>query len=84
MAKVANRTAAGDLPDDLQLRAGDDSSLMAAMQRMVVTLRGLVQEMSTMASEHDAARPTNASRWSASRAPSATSPKASTPWSPVT
>ncbi|MDH4762596.1 methyl-accepting chemotaxis protein [Pseudomonas sp. SORGH_AS199] len=53
VAKVANRTAAGDLPDDLQLRAGDDSSLMAAMQRMVVTLRGLVQEMSTMASEHD-------------------------------
>ncbi|AXA66516.1 methyl-accepting chemotaxis protein [Pseudomonas oryzihabitans] len=53
VAKVANRTAAGDLPDDLQLRAGDDSSLMAAMQRMVVTLRGLVQEMSIMASEHD-------------------------------
>ncbi|OYT83725.1 MAG: methyl-accepting chemotaxis protein [Pseudomonas sp. PGPPP4] len=53
VAKVANRTAAGDLPDDLQLRAGDDSSLMAAMQRMVVTLRGLVQEMSTMAREHD-------------------------------
>ncbi len=53
VAKVANRTAAGDLPDDLQLRAGDESSLMAAMQRMVVTLRGLVQEMSTMASEHD-------------------------------
>ncbi len=53
VAKVANRTAAGDLPDDLQLRAGDDSSLMAAMQRMVVTLRGLVQEMSAMASEHD-------------------------------
>ncbi|ALZ84267.1 chemotaxis protein [Pseudomonas oryzihabitans] len=53
VAKVANRTAAGDLPDDLRLRAGDDSSLMAAMQRMVVTLRGLVQEMTTMASEHD-------------------------------
>ncbi|NRH40701.1 methyl-accepting chemotaxis protein [Pseudomonas sp. Snoq117.2] len=53
VAKVANRTAAGDLPDDLQLRAGDDSSLMAAMQRMVLTLRGLVQEMTTMAVEHD-------------------------------
>ena len=53
VAAVATRVAAGDLPDDLKLRQGDDSSLMAAMQRMVVTLRGLVAEMSRMSTEHD-------------------------------
>ncbi|MDR6679941.1 methyl-accepting chemotaxis protein [Pseudomonas psychrotolerans] len=53
VATVANRVAAGDLPDDLRLREGDDSSLMAAMQRMVLTLRGLVADMTSMATEHD-------------------------------
>ncbi|MEH3024399.1 MAG: methyl-accepting chemotaxis protein [Pseudomonas oryzihabitans] len=53
VAAVANRVAAGDLPDDLRLRQGDDASLMAAMQRMVTTLRGLVAEMSQMSAEHD-------------------------------
>ncbi|MDT3721650.1 MCP four helix bundle domain-containing protein, partial [Pseudomonas oryzihabitans] len=53
VAAVATRVAAGDLPDDLKLRQGDDSSLMAAMQSMVTTLRGLVAEMSRMSTEHD-------------------------------
>ncbi|WP_295464472.1 methyl-accepting chemotaxis protein [uncultured Pseudomonas sp.] len=53
VATVAARVSAGDLPDDLKLRAGDKTSLMAAMQNMVDTLRGLVAEMTTMASAHD-------------------------------
>ncbi|WP_295464469.1 methyl-accepting chemotaxis protein [uncultured Pseudomonas sp.] len=53
VAAVATRVAAGDLPDDLRLRQGDDKSLMAAMQLMVTTLRGLVADMSRMSAEHD-------------------------------
>jgi len=53
VAQVAGRVAAGDLPDDLVLRDGDKSSLMAAMQHMVNTLRGLVADMSAMSSAHD-------------------------------
>ncbi|MBW5415815.1 methyl-accepting chemotaxis protein [Pseudomonas sp. MAG002Y] len=50
---VANRVAAGDLPDDLKVSANDTTSLMAAMHRMVGTLRNLLGEMSRMSSEHD-------------------------------
>ncbi|MDT3723248.1 MCP four helix bundle domain-containing protein, partial [Pseudomonas oryzihabitans] len=53
VAEVAGRVAAGDLPDALALRRGDKTSLMAAMQNMVDTLRGLVAEMTTVASAHD-------------------------------
>ncbi|TWI54853.1 methyl-accepting chemotaxis protein [Pseudomonas duriflava] len=50
---MANRVAAGDLPDDIVLKAGDTTSLMAAMNRMVETLRGLLTEMNRMSTEHD-------------------------------
>jgi methyl-accepting chemotaxis protein len=50
---VANRVAKGDLPDDIIVKANDTTSLMAAMQRMVGTLRGLLEDMNRMSSEHD-------------------------------
>jgi methyl-accepting chemotaxis protein len=53
VATLAGRVAAGDLPDDIKLRAEDKTSLMAAMQNMVTTLRGLITEMSSMSSAHD-------------------------------
>ncbi|APQ14324.1 methyl-accepting chemotaxis protein [Pseudomonas oryzihabitans] len=53
VATLAGRVAAGDLPDDIKLRADDKTSLMAAMQNMVTTLRGLISEMSSMSAAHD-------------------------------
>nr|WP_278440850.1 methyl-accepting chemotaxis protein [Pseudomonas oryzihabitans] len=53
VAILAGRVAAGDLPDDIKLRGDDKTSLMAAMQNMVTTLRGLITEMSSMSAAHD-------------------------------
>ncbi|MDQ7913596.1 methyl-accepting chemotaxis protein [Pseudomonas sp. 102515] len=53
VATLAGRVAAGDLPDDIKLRSDDKTSLMAAMQNMVTTLRGLISEMSSMSAAHD-------------------------------
>ncbi|MDR6177941.1 methyl-accepting chemotaxis protein [Pseudomonas sp. SORGH_AS 211] len=53
VATLAGRVAAGDLPDDIRLRGDDKTSLMAAMQNMVTTLRGLIGEMSSMSAAHD-------------------------------
>nr|WP_145250909.1 methyl-accepting chemotaxis protein [Pseudomonas oryzihabitans] len=53
VATLAGRVAAGDLPDDIKLRGDDKTSLMAAMQNMVTTLRGLIGEMSSMSAAHD-------------------------------
>uniref|UniRef100_UPI00131C3CDD HAMP domain-containing methyl-accepting chemotaxis protein n=2 Tax=unclassified Pseudomonas TaxID=196821 RepID=UPI00131C3CDD len=53
VATLAGRVAAGDLPDDIKLRGDDKTSLMAAMQNMVTTLRGLISEMSSMSAAHD-------------------------------
>ena len=53
VATLAGRVAAGDLPDDIKLRGDDKTSLMAAMQNMVTTLRGLITEMSSMSAAHD-------------------------------
>ncbi len=50
---VANRVAKGDLPDDIVVKASDTTSLMAAMSRMVGTLRNLLNEMNHMSKEHD-------------------------------
>jgi methyl-accepting chemotaxis protein len=43
-AAMAGRIASGDLSDDIQLKAGDDSSLMAAMKHMIDTLKTLLDE----------------------------------------
>ncbi|AYN96269.1 methyl-accepting chemotaxis protein [Pseudomonas sp. LTJR-52] len=53
VAAMANRVAAGDLPSEIALKKGDSTSLMAAMSRMVETLRGLLNEMNRMSTEHD-------------------------------
>ncbi|MDK8266102.1 methyl-accepting chemotaxis protein [Pseudomonas oryzihabitans] len=53
VATLAGRVAAGDLPDDIKLRDDDKTSLMAAMQNMVTTLRSLISEMSSMSAAHD-------------------------------
>ncbi|TWI54852.1 methyl-accepting chemotaxis protein [Pseudomonas duriflava] len=50
---VANRVALGDLPEDIVVKANDTTSLMAAMKRMVGTLRSLLDEMNHMSKEHD-------------------------------
>jgi methyl-accepting chemotaxis protein len=44
-AEVAGRVAAGDLSMAVATRPGDDASLLHAMQRMVVKLSGVVQEV---------------------------------------
>jgi len=53
VAAMANRVAAGDLPSEIALKKGDSTSLMAAMSRMVGTLRNLLNEMNHMSKEHD-------------------------------
>jgi methyl-accepting chemotaxis protein len=53
VAAMANRVAAGDLPNEIALKAGDSTSLMAAMSRMVESIRGLLTEMNRMSTEHD-------------------------------
>ncbi|MDR6229978.1 methyl-accepting chemotaxis protein [Pseudomonas sp. SORGH_AS199] len=53
VATLAGCVAAGDLPDDIKLRDDDKTSLMAAMQNMVTTLRSLISEMSSMSAAHD-------------------------------
>jgi len=40
-AEIANRVAVGDLSSNIQLAAGDSTSLMAAMQQMSTSLRAL-------------------------------------------
>jgi len=52
-AGVANRIAVGDLSSRIDLRSGDDSSLMAAMKTMSESIQRLIDEIHHMASEHD-------------------------------
>jgi methyl-accepting chemotaxis protein len=52
-ADVARRIAAGDLSTTLAVRDGDSTSLMAAIQRMSLTLQQLIAELNHMSDEHD-------------------------------
>ena len=48
-ADVANRIAAGDLSGKIELRSGDSTSLMAAMERMSASIRSLVTDTTALA-----------------------------------
>jgi methyl-accepting chemotaxis protein len=52
-AGVANKIAAGDLSSQIVLKAGDTTSLMAAMKAMQATIQTLVDDMNHMSTEHD-------------------------------
>jgi methyl-accepting chemotaxis protein len=52
-ADIANKVAAGDLSSQIVVKAGDTSSLMAAMKSMSATIQSLVEEMNRMSAEHD-------------------------------
>ena len=52
-AALANQIAQGDLSAQITVKAGDNDSLMAAMQRMNRTLQALIAEMNRMSSQHD-------------------------------
>ncbi|MGC0151270.1 methyl-accepting chemotaxis protein [Chromobacterium vaccinii] len=45
VADIAKRVADGDLSLDVRLRPGDDSSVLAAMRRMVEQLTGVMEEL---------------------------------------
>ena len=47
-ANIANKIAAGDLSSEIVLRAGDTTSLMAAMQTMSRSIQALVADASTL------------------------------------
>ncbi|HZX31051.1 MAG TPA: methyl-accepting chemotaxis protein, partial [Rhodocyclaceae bacterium] len=53
-AEIAGKIAAGDLSSRIELKAGDTSSLMAAMKHMTTTLQALLDEMNRMSREHEA------------------------------
>ncbi|NEV60300.1 HAMP domain-containing methyl-accepting chemotaxis protein [Thiorhodococcus minor] len=52
---VVNRLAEGDLTTSIPLRKGDSSSLMAAISRMVESMKRLLQEVSSASSQVAAA-----------------------------
>jgi len=52
-ADIANKIAAGDLSGKIEVKAGDETSLMAAMKRMGDTIQALIAEMDRMSAEHD-------------------------------
>ncbi len=52
-AEIANKVATGDLSSQITLKAGDTSSMMAAIKQMSVTIQTLIDEMSKMSREHD-------------------------------
>ena len=47
-AEIANRIAVGDLSSTITLKPGDNTSLMAAMHRMVLALNAVISEMNTL------------------------------------
>ncbi|MGE5490444.1 MAG: methyl-accepting chemotaxis protein [Actinomycetota bacterium] len=53
-AEIAGKIAAGDLSSRIDLKAGDTTSLMAAMKHMTTTLQALLDEMNRMSREHEA------------------------------
>ncbi|TCV88601.1 MULTISPECIES: methyl-accepting chemotaxis protein [Methylomonas] len=52
-AGLAAKIAAGDLSTQIDLNAGDTSSIVAAMKRMSDTIKTLLDEMAHMSAEHD-------------------------------
>ncbi|MEJ2630435.1 MAG: methyl-accepting chemotaxis protein [Acidihalobacter sp.] len=52
-ADVAGRIAVGDLSTKIDLKAGDSTSLMAAMQSMSQTLQSLIAELNRVSEEHE-------------------------------
>lgn len=55
VAGVVNRLAEGDLTTDIQVRPGDETSLLAAMARMVDNLRRLLREVANASAQVTAA-----------------------------
>jgi len=53
-AEVASRVARGDLTSDIQVKAGDESSIVAAMARMQESIKSFVAAQNRMKQEHDA------------------------------
>jgi len=51
-ANVLNRIAAGDFYTKIELRSGDDSSMMATMKRMSAMLASLQADVGVMRTEH--------------------------------
>ncbi|HEX8963226.1 MAG TPA: methyl-accepting chemotaxis protein [Rhodocyclaceae bacterium] len=54
VANIADKIAAGDFSSRIDLKAGDDASVMASMKRMTGALQTLIAEMNLMSREHDA------------------------------
>ena len=52
-AAIARRVAAGDLSTQIELKAGDTSSLMAAIREMSNNLQVFIADMRHMSTEHD-------------------------------
>ena len=52
-AAIARRVAAGDLSTQIELKAGDTSSLMAAIREMSDNLQAFIADMRHMSAEHD-------------------------------
>jgi methyl-accepting chemotaxis protein len=52
-AAIARQMAAGDLSARIELKAGDSTSLMAAIQEMNNTLQSFIADMRHMSAEHD-------------------------------
>ncbi|NHA13663.1 Cache 3/Cache 2 fusion domain-containing protein, partial [Thioalkalivibrio sp. XN279] len=52
-AAVAGRLADGQLGEEVDLRPGDNDSVLAAMARARGSIRGLMDEMRRMSAEHD-------------------------------
>jgi len=52
-ADIAKQIAAGNLSTQIELKAGDSGSLMAAMKQMSTVLQTLIGEMDRMSAEHD-------------------------------
>ncbi|WP_319002979.1 methyl-accepting chemotaxis protein [Quatrionicoccus australiensis] len=52
-AAIARRVAAGDLSTPIELKAGDTSSLMAAIREMSDNLQTFIADMRHMSAEHD-------------------------------
>ncbi len=52
-ALIARQVAAGDLTARFEVKPGDNTSLMAAMQEMTGNLQSLINELNRVSAEHD-------------------------------
>jgi len=53
VVEIARRVDSGDLAVKIQTRAGDTSSINAALKTMVENLSALISNMQNMSAEHD-------------------------------